>query len=183
MNIEYVGRNVDLNDDLRAFTEERLQKVARFLVEPVEIRLTLDVEKSRQIADLHVAHRYGVLQATDESHDMPTTLTAVIEKLEKQARRSKKKAKDKKRRAQRENQNGNNWPVEVLARESVTVGSQPRIIKSGNIPIKPMSIDEAALSLESSKHDFVVFRDAATDRVNVLYKRKDENYGLIAPDF
>ena len=181
MNIEFVGRNLELNEALRSYTEDRLEKVTRFLVEPVEIHVSLEVEKSRQIAEMHVTHRFGALQANEEGHDMQSVVSAAIEKLEKQARRSKKKAKDKKRRAQRGN--GNDWPIDVLERESLSGGTPPRVIKSGRIPIKPMSIEEAALALEGSNHEFVVFLDESSDRVSVLYKRRDENYGLIAPEF
>ncbi|MGB6995373.1 MAG: sigma 54 modulation/S30EA ribosomal C-terminal domain-containing protein, partial [Thermoanaerobaculia bacterium] len=65
---------------------------------------------------------------------------------------------------------------------SVGEGRSPRIVKSSVLSIKPMSIDEAALQLEDSKNDFVVFRDAASDQVSVLYKRRDQNYGLISPE-
>jgi putative sigma-54 modulation protein len=57
------------------------------------------------------------------------------------------------------------------------------VIRNTRLQIKPMSIEEAALQLDGAKNDFVVFRDATSDRISVLYKRKDDNYGLIAPDF
>jgi len=70
-----------------------------------------------------------------------------------------------------------------VERESVGSGQQPRIIKTSLLQIKPMSIEEAALRIDDSKNEFIVFRDAETDRVSVLYKRKDDHYGLIAPEF
>ena len=73
--------------------------------------------------------------------------------------------------------------VDILERESVEGGGTPRVISSTHLQIKPMTIEEAALLLEESKNEFVVFRDASSDRVAVLYKRKDNNYGLIAPGF
>jgi putative sigma-54 modulation protein len=73
--------------------------------------------------------------------------------------------------------------MEVHERDSVGSGSKPRIVKSTLLTIKPMTVDEAALQLEGSKNDFVVFRDSASERVAVLYKRRDQNYGLIAPEF
>ncbi|HXO21761.1 MAG TPA: sigma 54 modulation/S30EA ribosomal C-terminal domain-containing protein, partial [Thermoanaerobaculia bacterium] len=79
--------------------------------------------------------------------------------------------------------NGQRWPIEVLDRESVTAGSTPRIVQSSHLQIKPMTIEEAALQLEDSEQGFVVFRDSTSDRLSVLYKRKDDNYGLIAPEF
>lgn len=183
MNIDYVGRNVEIDDRLRSFTGRKLEKVTKFLQDPVEIRVTLETEKHRNIADLHISHKHGVLQATEETADLYESVNQAVDKVEKQARRSKNRAIDRRRRADRETTNGQRWPLEVLARESLAAGSVPRIIKTTHLPIKPMSIEEAALWLEQGKNEFVVFRDARNERVSVLYKRKDNNYGLIAPEF
>jgi len=180
MNIEYIGRNYTLNEGLRATTEEKLQKLARFLEEPIEVRLTLEQEKHRRIADLHITHRLGVLQAGEETDDMLDSLNSVLDKAEKQARRSRKRLTDKRRRGGRGQQN--QWPMEVLERESIGAKEGPRIIKSSRLRIKPMSLEEAALQLEQGKNDFVVFRDSTTEQVSVLYRRRDDNYGLIAPE-
>jgi putative sigma-54 modulation protein len=180
MNIEYVARNYPLDEHIRTFTEDKLEKLVKFLEEPVEIRVTLEQEKHRHIAELHVAHRRGVLQATEENDDMYDAVNLVVDKAEKQARRSRKKSKDKRRRANREEPG---WPLEVVERESVKKGSRPRVIETSVLAIKPMNIEEAALQLEDSNNGFVVFRDATSDRISVLYKRKDDNYGLISPEF
>lgn len=182
MNIDYVGRNYQLDDRVREYTEDKLRKMLKFVEEPVEVRVTLEVEKHRNTADLHVAHRYGVLQATEQMPDMLDAINLAVDKVEKQARRSRKKYTETRRRAQREN-NGHEWPVDVVEAGSIGGGATPRVIKSSLLQIKPMSIEEAALHLQDSKNEFVVFRDAASDRVNVLYRRKDQNYGLIAPEF
>lgn len=179
MNIEYVSRNFDLDDPVREYAESKLGKVVKFLEEPIEMRLSLEREKHRHIAEVHVAHRFGVLQATDENPEMLDAINLVVDKVEKQARRSRKKFMDRRRRADRVN--GQQWPVDVLERGSIGEG-RPRIIKSSTLSIKPMGLDEAALQLEGSSNDFVVFRDSKTDRVSVLYKRRDDNYGLISPD-
>jgi putative sigma-54 modulation protein len=183
MNIDFVGRNVEIDDRLRSYTQGKLGKVTKFLQDPVEIRVTLEVEKHRNIADLHISHKHGVLQATEETGDLYEAVNQAVDKVEKQARRSKNRAIDRRRRADRETTNGQRWPLEVLARESLAAGASPHIIKTTHLPIKPMSIEEAALWLEQGKNDFVVFRDSGSDRVSVLYKRKDNNYGLIAPEF
>lgn len=180
MNIDYVARNFDINERVRSFTEGKLKKVTKFLEEPLEIRVSLEQKKLRSIVDLHVAHRFGVIQATEETPELLDAINLAVDKAEKQARRSTKKFRDKRRRADRVN--GHHWPVDVLDRESVGPGESPRIVKSSTFDIKPMRLDEAALVLESSKNDFLVFRDAETDQVNVIYRRKDNNYGLISPD-
>jgi putative sigma-54 modulation protein len=99
--------------------------------------------------------------------------------VEEQARRSHGRVVDKRRRS---GNHHHRWPVEVLAQESVGGGGAPRVIETSQLSIKPMTIEEAALELDDSEHGFVVFRDSTSDRLSVLYKRKDQHYGLIAPE-
>lgn len=181
MRVEYVARHYDLDDRVREFTESKLRKLDRYLQEPIEARLTLETEKHRHRADLHLAHRFGIIQAAEEvTEDMFDAINQAVAKAEKQARRSNAKFRDKRRRAGRASE-GVSWPVSVLERASVGGGSTPRIVKSGQLRIDPMSIDAAAERLGTSKNDFFVFRNLETGEVNVLYKRRDDNYGLITP--
>ncbi|MCP4664076.1 MAG: ribosome-associated translation inhibitor RaiA [bacterium] len=183
MEIKYTGRHFQVDDQVKAYAEGKLAKLTRFLDEPVDVNLTLETEKHRQIAELLVSHRHGMVQATEEAAQMLDAIHAVAEKAEKQARRSRKKHMDKRRRAQRQGDDGWHWPLEVLEAQSVGSGTTPRVIKTTRLPIKPMTIDEAALDLDTSKNEFRVFLDSATDRVSVLYRRNDGHYGLIAPEF
>lgn len=183
MKIEYVARGYSPDDQVRRFTEDKLKKVLKFLEEPVEVQVAFETEKHHAIADFQVSHRFGSLQARETAPQMLDAVNTAVDKLQTQAERNRKKHKDKKRRAQRANGNGH-WPVDVIERASVASGGgTARVIKSSKLPIKPMSIEEAALMLDGSEHDFVVFRDSESERVSVLYKRRDENYGLIAPEF
>ena len=175
MKIDFTGRHYEVDDQVKRYAEGKLKKLSKFLDGPVDVQLILEVEKRRQIADLHLTHRHGTLQSTEAADEMRDAIHAVVEKAEKQARRARKKHNDKKRRSRA----GHQWPLEVVEAASVGAGSQPRIIQS----IKPMTLDEAALELDRSGYDFFVFRDSATERVSVIYRRKDENYGLIAPEF
>ena len=180
MQIEYTCRNVHLDDRLRGFVEQKLQKVMKFVEEPIEVKVFLDIEKHRHIAELHISHRLGIAKATEENDgSLLDAVNLVVDKAEKQVRRSRKKLVDKRRRPDR---NGQRWPVEVLDRASVGDGATPRVIEATHVEIKPMTIAEAAIELETAEHGFVVFRDADTDRLNVLFRRKDQNYGLIAPE-
>jgi len=181
MNVEYIARNnVQIDDRIRQHVEERLRRMAKFLDEPIEVRVTLDIERHRHIAELHIAHRLGILQAAEETDGLLTeAINLAMEKSERQARRAHKKMVDKRRRGER---NGHRWPLEVLDRASVGAGGAPRVIESTHLHIKPMTIEEAALELDGVKAGFVVFRDATSDRVSVLYRREDEHYGLIAPE-
>jgi len=180
MNIEYVARNLELDTKIRDFAADKLQKVGKFLDEPVDVRVTMEQEKHRCSADLHITHRFGLIQANEETDDIFDAVNLAVDKAEKQARRSRKKFRDKRRKADRNN--GSHWPVEIVDQDSVGIGTAPRIVESTALSIKPMSLDEAAIELEESDYGFVVFRNAMSDEVNVLYRRKDNHYGLISPE-
>jgi putative sigma-54 modulation protein len=182
MNIEYVGRNVQVDDQLRSFTQGKLQKVLKFLDEPIEVHVTLEAERHETTAELHLTHRHGRIHTRETGAGAQDSILQALDKAEKQARRGKKKHQDVRRRAQRNGDDAQQWPVEVVDRASLQPGRRPRVIKSSHIHIKPMTIDEAALALEGSEHDFVVFRDADSERINVLFRRRDEHYGLIVPE-
>ncbi len=182
MNIEFMGRHVVIDERTKRAATEKLTKVAKFLAQPIEAQVTIEAEKRRTTVDVHVRHRHGELHSHEENHDLGEALGLAIEALEKQARRSRKRAVDRRRRATKTGAEPH-WPLAVLEAASVRPGEAPRIVKSSRLRIKPMTIDEAALELEDSKHEFVVFLDSESDRVSVLYKRRDANYGLIAPEF
>ena len=184
MNIEYVARHYELDDSIRAYTEDKLAKVIKFVEEPVEIRITLETRKHQQIADVHVAHRFGILQAAEETGDMRDAVNLAVDKIEKQARRSRKKFIDRRRRADRHLPTDSSWPMTVLERPrgDGASGQSPRLIKSSHLSIVPMSLDAAFRQLEGLKNDFLVFRDPENDQINILYKRRDGNFGLLVPE-
>jgi putative sigma-54 modulation protein len=186
MNIEFLGRNYEIDDRIREHTAEKLERVLKFLDEPIEIHVTLETQKHENTAEIHLDHRHGTVHTQETSLQMEESINGAIDKAEKQVRRAKEKFVDKRRRAgHREShwENGHHWPIDVVDAESLHDGKgQRRIIKSTRIQIKPMSLEEAALQLDDSKSEFVVFRDAETDTVSVLYRRKDQNYGLISPE-
>jgi ribosome hibernation promoting factor len=179
MKIDFTGRHFVVDDQVRQYAEGKLDKLIKFLDEPVDVQVILEVEKRRQIAELNVTHRHGSLQATEAADDMLDAIHAVVDKAEKQARRARKKFMDKRRRAR----NQNHWPLEVLEASSFGTGVRPRVIKTTTLPIKPMTIEEAAMELDRSKNGFFVFLDSVDERVSVIYRREDNHYGLIAPEF
>ena len=181
MKIEYVARHFEIDEDIRTYTESKLRKVERFVEEPVDIRVTLVQEKHRHSAEIKLAHRHGIIQATEETSEMIDAVNLAVDKIGKQARRARKKFMDTRRRMDRALEEPH-WPVEVLDAASLTAGSGRRVVKTTALPIKPMTVEEAALKLEASSNDFVVFKDAANHQVSVLYKRRDANFGLISAE-
>ncbi|HVG38742.1 MAG TPA: HPF/RaiA family ribosome-associated protein, partial [Pyrinomonadaceae bacterium] len=137
----------------------------------------IDVEKNRQTGEILLHWREHTLTASDTNADMYHALTRAIDKIEKQALKMKKKLVD---RTKRRSQSAGavapppDGQVEATPRPS-------RIIQARRYEVKPMTAEEAALRLSEDSNQFLVFRDADTDRVGVLYKRNDGNYGLIEP--
>lgn len=183
MNIEYVGRNYEIDDKLKDYTDAKLQKVLKFLEEPIEVQVTLGMEKHNHTAELHFSHRHGTVHTREITTQMIEAVNLALDKAEKQARRGREKFLDQRRRGPRNDEvPPHRWPVDVVEGRTLRGGEGRRIIKSSSFRIKPMSIEEAALQLEASRNEFIVFRDSESEQINVLYKRKDENYGLIAPE-
>jgi putative sigma-54 modulation protein len=130
-------------------------------------------------------HDVKTTQESDES--MQDAVNQAIDHLKRQAQKNRKKIRDHHRRDGGRNRPPvTEWAVQVLEpgrlRDEESKPA-PRIIQTNNIAIRPMSIEEAALRLDDSKNEFIVFRDIDTDRVSVIYKRRDSNLGLISPEF
>ena len=179
MKVDYIARNeIELTDALRQFTEKKLRKVVKYFNHILEIKVELGQERHLYTADIFINGKDFDLKSTARAKELTAAVQEAVDKLENQASRAKTRLKERKRGSD----GGAGWQVDVLERESIRSGS-PRIVKSSTIPIKPMTVEEAALQLEGSRNDFIVFRNAATDRINVLYRRKDEDLGLITPEF
>lgn len=191
MATEISGRNYDIPGDVRAMLETKLAKIQDKLFDDViDVRVVLQVEKYRNICEILITgkeHDVKSVQTSDES--MQDAVNSALDHVKRQAQKNRKKIRDHHRHG-----NGDNaftpditeWAVQVLEPGNLrddTNDGMPRIIKTNNIPIRPMSIEQAALHLDDSKNEFIVFRDIDTDQVSVIYKRRDNNLGLIAPEF
>jgi putative sigma-54 modulation protein len=167
--------------------EKKLAKIQeRLFADVIDVRVVLQVEKYRNICEILITgrdHDVKTVQESDES--MQDAINSAIDHLKRQAQKNRRKLRDHHRR------DGakpliNEWAVQVLEpgqlREE-TSERAPRIVKTNSIAIRPMSIEEAALRLDDSKNEFIVFRDIDTDKVSVIYKRRDNNLGLISPEF
>ena len=179
MEFEYTGRHVEVTPALRAHVEDHFQKLDHIFSDTTaRAHVIMEVEKNRQIGEVLVHWRDHTLTATDTNADMYLALTRAIAKIEKQALKLKKKIIDRKQNAKRTSavapEPDGQPPVEASP-------STPRIVNARRYNVKPMTAEEAALRLSEEDDQFLVFRDADTNRIGVLYKRKDGNYGLIEP--
>jgi putative sigma-54 modulation protein len=179
MQFHVKGRNLEVSDAIRSYAEQKLAKLDRQLNDP-RVELELAVERNPSIAANHVAEatiwtKGPVLRAREASSDMRASIDQLVEKLERQVTRYRSQGRSRRRRAARAN---------GPAPETIPVvpdEAEPMIVKTKQFPVKPMTPDEAVLHLELIGHDFFVFRNAESDEVNVVYRRRDGNYGLIEP--
>ena len=177
MRFEYTGRHVDVSPAIRRHVEDHFKKLDHiFNDSTLSTHVIIDVEKNRQIAEIVVNWRDHTLTAKDTNADMYMALTRAMAKIEKQSVKLKKKIIDRKQGA-RSTARVAPEPDGHLEATPAT----PRIITARRYSVKPMTAEEAALRLSDESNQFLVFRDADTERLGVLYKRKDGNYGLIEP--
>jgi putative sigma-54 modulation protein len=177
MKFEYTGRHVVVSPAIRKHVEDHFKKLAHiFNDSAASTHVIIDVEKNRHIGELVVYWREHTVTAKVVNADMYMALTAAIAKIEKQALKLKNKIIERKQGAKR---------AAAVAPEPdgrLEASPQPpRIITARRYSVKPMTAEEAALRLTSEADQFVVFRDADTERVGVLYRRRDGNFGLIEP--
>jgi len=182
MSVDITGRHIEITEPLRKFATDRLERLRGVIDEILEVHFILTVEKhQRHIAEINIKTRRDFYHAEEVSTDMYTSVAAVIDKVEKQILKDKQRAVARKR-------HNNNQKGAVVTTTSVmeveeTLGQRlPRIIRTHEVAAKPMSVDDAASEVGGSESDFLVFRNSDTERVNVVYKRKDGNIGWIEPE-
>jgi putative sigma-54 modulation protein len=178
MRLQVKGRNLEVSAAIRDYAEEKLGKLERQLADPTRVELELTVEKNPAIAASQVAEatvwtKGPVLRARESSSDMKASIDQLVEKLERQVTRYREKRR-RGRHAHVEGGVPDSAPTDAAEEE-------PLIVKTKQFAVKPMSPEEAVLQLELVGHDFFVFRNAESDEVNVVYRRRDGNYGLIEP--
>ena len=175
MRLQVKGKNLDVSDSIRTYAEEKLSKLEKQLAAPTQVELELAVERNPSISANHVAEatvwtKGPVLRARESSSDMRASIDQLVDKLERQVTRYRQK---RRRRANRHAD-----PAETL---TPPAENEPTIVKTKQFNVNPMSPEEAVLQLELVGHDFFVFRNADTDEVNVVYRRRYGGYGLIEP--
>ena len=177
MKIEFTGRQTEVPAEIRRLAQRKLDKLAKVLPGITRPHVTVTRDKHRQIAEVSVLSHHLTLTAAEESADLGASLATVIDKLTRQAQRRRGRRWERKRRSP--GRAGARWasPPEEGSGEGA-----PRVIRSRRFPVKPMTVDEAAQEVGARGEGFLVFRDAATERVSVLYRRKDGNLGLIEPE-
>jgi len=183
MRLALTGRHVDITPALQRLAERKVGKLDRLLNDGiVSAQVVLTLQKHRHVVDIR-AHARGdhVLHGLGDTDAWETSFTDAIEKIAQQLQKVKGKWQERKRRAA---------PAEVIAASVVAPPPEAdaeeerprRIMRAWRYTVKPMTVEEAAIEVEAGADAFIVFRNASTDSINVLYRRKDGNLGLIEPE-
>ncbi len=177
MTVDFTGRQMEIGDDLRQYTQGRLRKMTRLLGDTYEAHVILTAEKHRRLAEITLKFHDQTLVGVEESADPRASLNGALGKLERQAVRLMERRRTRKRRPK-----PTSTVVLNVLRSEALVHEEQVTLEAEHVPIKPMSVEEAIAALDQSRAGVVVFRNPQTERVNVIYYRPDGNLGLIEPE-
>ena len=169
------GKNIDVTDGLKIAIQEKLGKLERYFTPDPEVHVTLSVEKERQKIEVTIPVKGNIIRSEQVSSDMYVSIDLVEEVIERQLRKYKTKIINKQQEA------GNFQ--KTFIEDDFMEDEEVKIIRTKRFGIKPMYPEDACVQMELLGHNFFVFRNAETDEVNVVYKRKGNTYGLIEPEF
>lgn len=179
MQIAVTFRHMEVSDPIRDYAEEKISRVKKYIDEPIEAQVVLSVAKKiRHKAVVTLSAKGIMIKGSEETGDMYAAIDAVVDKIERQLKRYREKIKDHKPQAGKERKINKS----VLSAASVDeFNPEPEIVETDSYEVKPMAVEEAVMQMNLMHRNFLVFTEASSEEVNVVYKRKDGNYGLIAP--
>lgn len=194
MRITVTFRHMEATDALREHAEKRLRRIAKYVHRAVDAHVILSVVKRRHIAEIILNADRTTLTAKEETDDLYSAIDLAVDKIEQRARKHTEKLKNHKlsapsRRARavaapppEPVQNGPGLRMDVIRADSFGRRKGPEVIHTKRLPVKPMSVEEAVMQMDLMSNEFLVFRNAATESLSVVYRRKDGHYGLIEPE-
>ena len=169
------GKNIDVTEGLKEAIYEKIGKLERYFTPETEVHVTLSVEKERQKIEITIPMKGNIVRAEQVSNDMYVSIDLVEEIIERQLRKYKNKLVDQQQTAASLSK--------AFVEEEIHDDDEIKIIRSKRFAMKPMDPEEACIQMDLLGHNFYVFRNAETDEVNVVYKRKGNTFGLIEPEF
>ena len=175
MKISVTFRNANAEEDWqREYTEEKMKKLKRYIDDPVEAHVVLSVEKFRNTAEINLSSNGLSINGREQEKDMRTAIDSAVDKIERQLKKRKEKNRVSKTDTIREIEANHDLQLEESAETS-----DRKVVDVRKIVLKPMSIDDAVLEMETSKNRFLVYRDSLTEDVRVIYRRDDGKFVLL----
>ena len=176
MKFVITGKNLEVSDGLRNAVTEKLGKLERYFTPDTEVTVTMSVEKGgREKIEVTIPVKGNIIRSEQVSNDMYVSIDLVEEVIERQIRKYREKLIEK-------HQSGGNFRREFIENEGEPL-DEIKIVRTKHFDVKPMYPEDACIQMELLGHSFYVFRNAETEEINVVYKRKGNTYGLIEPDF
>ncbi len=176
MQTNVMFKNLDHSEDLKSYIQGKLDRFDKLLDNPAMATVVLSMQKFRRIAEINISGDRLNIKGKEETEDIYSAIDNVLDKLQKQIKKNKQKT--------RTHRGVRNEKIQIIPVEETTSDTfEPKEqVSVSNIDYKPMSVEEAIMQMDIVTNDFLVFTNAKTDRVNVLYRRKDGGYGLIQPN-
>ncbi|MGN0295012.1 MAG: ribosome hibernation-promoting factor, HPF/YfiA family [Lachnospiraceae bacterium] len=178
MRFNIVGRNIDVTEGLKDAIEEKLGKLEKYFRPDTQINVTLSVEKDSQKIEVTIPMKGNIIRSEQESSDMYVSIDLVEEIIERQLRKYKTKLTASYKGAVSISDFADSY-----IEEDFEEPEEIRIERTKKFAVKPMDPEEACMQMELLGHTFFVFRNAISEEINVVYKRKNGTYGLIEPEF
>ncbi len=175
MKYTIIGKNIEVTEGVKASVQDKLGRLEKFFADDTDVYVTFSVEKERQKIEVTIPMPKHIIRAEQASDDMYVSIDLVVEVIERQVTRYKKKIVDRE-------QNASLFQSDFFEVDEED-DEEVKIIRSKRFAVKPMYPEDACVQMELLGHNFYVFRNAETDEVNVVYKRKGNTYGLIEPEF
>jgi putative sigma-54 modulation protein len=176
MRVTVIAKNMELTDALKEIVQKKISKLEKYFEVNVEARATLSVQKNRHIIEVTIPFNGVILRGEESTSDMYKSLDLVEDKLERQIRKQKTRLSRKHGGSLRFGEINN---IEIKPADE----EDGKLVKVKKFGVKPMNSEEAILQMDLLGHNFFVYQDADSSKVNVIYKRKDGDYGLLEPEF
>jgi putative sigma-54 modulation protein len=171
-------KNIEPSDNLRSYVTSKIEKLDKLLENPAEANVVLSIEKIRHITEIKLIGDRLKLNCRESSNDMYSSIDLALDKLEKQLKKNKQKVRQHRQGARGENKENSFPETEIPSEAELYEAPQIRV---QNIDYKPMDIEEAGMQLSLTPDNFLVFTNARTNQINVIYRRNDGDLGLIQP--
>ena len=188
MQIHLTSRHLEITDDIQTYIEKRAKKIEAIFNPIIDFQVVMEVEKNRYRTEITLVTRKATFHAQSETHDVFSSLDDVTDKIETQIRRHKERVKDRRHRLSRRevavqlSGNEESTPLELDTRDLSNMRA-PHFRAPEKFASKPMSVQEAVMQLQSSGDVLLLFLNAQTNQVNVVYEDDNGEYGWVEPQF
>ena len=174
MNFIITGKNIEVTQGLKDAVQDKIGKLEKYFNPDTEVVVTLSVEKDRHKIEVTIPVKGSIIRSEQVSNDMYVSIDLVEEIIERQLKKYKSKIIDK-------SQGGGDFNQDYVEKDYLD-SDEVEIVRTKCFAFKPMYPEDACVQMELLGHNFYVYRNAETEEVNVVYKRKGNTYGLIEPE-